>query len=127
VVPGRVRRPGAARRRAGLATVTAAAAVLSLAGCAKMDASLDKQWITVDFSPNTTPATALHVRAACSHVHNTPPLPIPAKQNTLTIMYGVEYNTTNSSPANIAELQLCLGKFKSVLGVDPQDTGDEGS
>jgi hypothetical protein len=92
-----------------------------------MDASLDKQWITVDFGPNTTKATALHVRAACSHVQNTPPLPLPAKVNALSIMYGVEYDTTNSTPANIAELQICLGKFKSVLGVDPQDTGDEGS
>ena len=103
------------------------AAVAGLAGCAKMDQALDKQWMQVDFGPNTSITTALHVRAACSHVDNTPPLPLPAKHNTLNIMYGIEYDTTNSSPANLAELETCLGKFKSVLGVNAQDTGDEGS
>jgi hypothetical protein len=112
-----------------VASVAAAsAALLSLAGCAKMDAALDKQWMTVDFSPSTTVATALHVRAACSHIQDTPPLPLPRKRSVIDVMYGVEYNTTNSSPAELAELQICLGKFKnSVLGVDPEDTGDEGS
>jgi hypothetical protein len=119
--------PARARRRASAAAVTAAAGVLSLAGCAKMDASLDKSWMVVDFGPNTTVATALHVRAACSHIKDTPPLPLPAKQSVLNVMYGVSYNTTNSSPAQLAQLQVCLGKFKSVLGVDPEDTGDEGS
>jgi hypothetical protein len=133
VAPG-ARRPPALRRgpalrggRAGIAAVAAAAGVLSLAGCAKMDAALDKQWMTVDFSSNTSEATALHVRAACSHIPDTPPLPLPGKRSTIDVMYGVSYNTTNSSPAQLAELQICLGKFKSVLGVDPEDTGDEGS
>jgi hypothetical protein len=43
------------------------------------------------------------------------------------MMYGVRYDTTNSSPANLAELQTCLQKFPSVQGVDPEDVGDEGS
>ncbi len=99
----------------------------SLAGCAKMDQALDKQWMQVDFGPHTSMTTALQVRSACSHVANTPPLPLPAKRNTLNVMYGIEFDTTNSSPANLAELQTCLAKFKSVLGVNPGDTGDEGS
>jgi hypothetical protein len=111
-----------------VAAVTAAAGLLGLSGCAKMDASLDRQWMVVDFSPSTSVATAMHVRAACSHIQDTPPLPLPGKESVLNVMYGVEYNTTNSSPAELAELQICLGKFKnSVLGVDPEDTGDEGS
>ena len=105
----------------------AGGAAVSLAGCGKMDAALDKQWMVVDFSSNTSAATALHVRSACSHIPNTPPLPLPGKGSEVDVLYGVEYNTTNSSPANLAELQTCLGKFKSVLGVDPEDTGDEGS
>ncbi len=105
----------------------AAAALLGLAGCGKMDAALDKQWMVVDFSPNATTADALHVRAACGHIQNTPPLPLPPKNSVLNVMYGVRYDTTNSTPANLAELQICLGKFKSVLGVDPENTGDEGS
>jgi hypothetical protein len=72
-------------------------------------------------------ATALQVRAACSHIPHTPPLPMPAKHTVLNVMDGVVYNTTNSSPAELAELQTCLGKFKSVAGVTPQDTADEGS
>ncbi len=107
--------------------LVAGATVASLAGCAKMDQALAKQWMQVDFGPNTSITTALQIRTACSHIANTPPLPLPAKHSTLNIMYGIEFDTTNSSPANLAELQTCLTRFKSVLGVNAQDTGDEGS
>ena len=104
------------------------ALLLGTAGCAKMDAALSKQWITVDFNPGTTIATALHVRQACGHIQNTPPMALPpGKQTELNIMYGVRYDTTNSSPAQLAELETCLGKFKSVQTTDQEDTGDEGS
>ena len=106
--------------------VAAVAALVGVTGCAKMDAALDKQWIVVDFNPGTSVATALHVRTACSHVQNTPPMALPAKRDVDTMMYGVEYNTTNATPANVAELQTCLQKFPAVAGVDPEDTGDEG-
>lgn len=92
-----------------------------------MDAALDRQWMVVSFGPNTTVATALHVRAACSHIKNTPPLPLPAQHTVINVMYGVRFDTTNSSPANLAELTVCLQRFKSVLGVTNEDTGDEGS
>jgi len=117
-------RPG---RRAAALAVGGVALAGALAGCARMDQALDKQWMQVDFGPSTSVATALHVRAACSHVANTPPLPLPARRSTLNIMYGIGFDTTNSTPANLAELQTCLSKFKSVLGVNAQDTGDEGS
>jgi hypothetical protein len=109
--------------------VPAAAGIIALtgvAGCAKMDASLDAQWMVVQFSPTTSVGTALHVRAACSHIQNTPAMALPAKHSLINIMYGVRYDTTNSSPANLAQLQDCLQKFKSVQGVDPEDAGDEG-
>jgi hypothetical protein len=104
-----------------------AAAGLALSGCGQMDAALSRQWMVVEFSPQTSVATALHVRAACSHIRNTPPLPLPAQQSELNVMYGIGFDTTNSSVANLAELQVCLQKFKSVLGVNAQDTGDQGS
>jgi len=113
-------------RRVAMAAAAAAIALVGVSGCAKMDASLDKQWMTVDFNPGTPVATALQVRAACSHIQNTPPEALPAKRSTINMMYGVVYNTTNSSPANLAQLQGCLQKFKSVEGVDPEDAGDEG-
>lgn len=92
-----------------------------------MDAALSQQWMTVQFTPNTTVATALHVRAACSHVQNVPPMALPGKQSTITTMGGVRFDTTNASPANLAQLQTCLQQFKAVVGVDPQSAGDEGT
>ncbi len=92
-----------------------------------MAAALDKQWMTVQFSPNTTMATALHVRAACSHIQNAPPLALPARQSLINTMYGIRFDTTNASPANLSQLQTCLQQFKSVLGVNPQSAGGEGS
>ena len=91
-----------------------------------MDADLDQQWMVVDFNPGTSVATALHVRAECSHIQNTPPMALPTQRSVANMMYGIRYNTTNSSPANLAELQTCLQRFPSVQGVDPEDAGDEG-
>lgn len=125
----RVRKRG--RRASGwrcVAVAGAGAAVLvGVSGCAKMDAAMDKQWWVVDFNPGTPAATVLQVRTACSHVANTPAMALPASHSSINLMYGVRYNTTNSSPANLAELQTCLQKFTSVQGVDPEDVGDEGS
>lgn len=110
--------------------VTAAAAatlMATLAGCAKMDSALSQQWMTVQFSPDTTVATALHVRTACSHVQDTPPLALPAKRSVINTMYGVRFDTTNSSPAELARLQTCLEQFKAVQSLDPESAADEGS
>jgi hypothetical protein len=128
---GSLYRRGLYRRGRLLGGAFAAAAgviaVLGITGCAKMDSALDQQWIVVDFSPTTSVTTALHVRAACSHVQNTPPMALPGKLSVANVMYGVRYDTTNSSPANVAQLQTCLQKFGSVVqGLDPEDTGDEG-
>lgn len=100
--------------------------MLGLTGCAKMDAALSKQWIVVAFSPGTSVTTALHVRDACAHIQNAPPLALPAKLSAVTVISGIRFDTTNASPANVAELQTCLQKFPSVQGLEPQDTGQEG-
>ncbi len=119
---------GLITRRRQLVALAAAstAGLLVLTGCAKMDAALDRQWMVVDFSQGTSVATALHVRAACSHIQNAPPLALPVKRTVSSLMYGVAYNTTNATPADVAELQTCLQRFPSVQGVDPEDAGDEG-
>jgi hypothetical protein len=124
-----VRARGRDSVKRGPVTTLAASLVLliTLTGCAKMDTALDKSWIVVDFNPDTSATTALHVRAACSHIQNTPPMALPGKESLVNIMYGVRYDTTNSSPAELAELQTCLQKFPSVQGLDPEDVGDEGS
>ena len=110
-----------------MAAAAGAIALIGITGCAKMDAALNKSWIVVHFYPSTSIATALHVRASCSHIQNTPPMALPAKHSVINMMYGVRYDTTNSSPANLAQLQICLQKFKSaVQGEDPQNAGDQG-
>jgi hypothetical protein len=118
--------PVAGRSRWVALAIACIAGLLVLTGCAKMDAALDQQWMVVDFNPGTSVATALHVRAECSHIQNTPPMALPAQRSVTNMMYGIRYNTTNSSPANLAELQTCLQRFPSVQGVDPEDAGDEG-
>jgi hypothetical protein len=107
--------------------VACTAGLLLLTGCAKMDAALGQQWMVVDLSPGTSVTTALQIRAACAHIQNAPPMALPAKLTEVAVLYGVRYNTTNASPANLAELQTCLQRFPSVQGVEPQDAGDEGS
>lgn len=122
-------RAGKSLTKSNVVVASAAAgivAVLGLTGCAKMDAALAQQWMVVDFSPGTPAATALHVRVACSHIENAPPLALPDKRTAATVMYDIRFDTTNATPANVAELQTCLEKFPSVRGVTPQDTGDEG-
>ena len=101
--------------------------IAALTGCSQMDAALSKQWMVVDFNPSTSIGTVLHVRTACSHVQNAPPMALPAKHSVINIMYGVRFDTTNASPADLAQLQTCLGKFKSVAGLDQEDAGEEGS
>jgi len=91
-----------------------------------MTAALSQQWMVVNFSPATPAATALQVRAACSHIPNAPPLALPANHSNVTVVYDIRFNTTNAAPANIAQLQTCLQKFPSVVGVTPQDTADAG-
>jgi hypothetical protein len=109
------------------ALLAVSASVAALAGCGQMAAALDKQWMTVQFGPGTSLTTELHVRVACSHVENTPPLALPAQHSLITTMDGIGYDTTNASPANLAQLQTCLQRFKSVVGVSPQSAADEGS
>ena len=114
-------------RRSATAVASAGFVLAALTGCSQMDAALSKQWMVVDFGPSTSITTALHVRTACSHIQNVPPMALPAKHSVINIMYGVRFDTTNASPADLARLQTCLQKFKSVAGVNPEDAGGEGS
>ncbi len=98
-----------------------------LAGCAKFDAALGQQWVTVDFQPSTPVATMLKVRAACSHIPNVVPEALPRTQNQVTMDGAVTYQTNDATDANLAQLQQCLQRFPSVAGMDPGDSGEDGS
>jgi hypothetical protein len=51
---------------------------------------------------------------------------VPKQRSLINMINAVEYSTTNASDGNVAELQECLTKFKSVQGMTEQDNGDEG-
>lgn len=124
------RHPAARRlRQSGLAPRVAAAglglSVLVLAGCGQMGAALSQQAAVVTFKANTTVATVLRVRQACSHVPNVMAAPIKRTETALDVIDALRYNTTNASDANLAELQQCLQKYPSVQGIDFSDVSDD--
>lgn len=81
----------------------------------------------MDFQPNTSIATMLKVRTACSSIPNVVPEALPHKKNMVTMSGAVTYQTNNATDANLARLQQCLQRFPSVAGMDPEDSGDAGS
>jgi hypothetical protein len=111
--------------RVGAAALLAAVA-LGMAGCSKFDAALGQRWATVNFRSNTSIATLLKVRAACSHIPNVRPQALPRKQTPATMMYALTYRTDHASDANLAQFQQCLQKFPSVEGISFGDSGDAG-
>ena len=104
----------------------AAGLASGLAGCAKFDSALGRQWATVNFKPDTSVTTVLKVRTACSHVPNVHPQALPRQRTAATMMYALTYRTDNASDANLAQLQQCLQRFRSVQGIAFTDSGDAG-
>lgn len=98
----------------------AALAVLTVltAGCASFNAALGKQEAVVQFQPQTTSRAILQVRSACSHVQSAKPEPLPTHMTAVAAGYEVRYLVTGASDANLARLQQCLGRFKSVAGIE---------
>jgi hypothetical protein len=99
----------------------AVAAVAALAGCSGVNAALAKQWAVVNFRPDTTVATLLKVRAACSHVPHVQPLTLSAVSSDLNINYSVRYKTSKATGSDLAALRTCLEKYPAVTGVTFQD------
>jgi hypothetical protein len=125
--PARVTRfPRRAAAAAALAAALAGGLATGIAGCSKFDAALGQRWATVNFKPNTSIATLLEVRAACSHIPNVRAEALPRKQTPATMMYALTYRTDNASDANLAQLQQCLTRFPSVAGIQFGDAGDAG-
>jgi hypothetical protein len=119
------------RNRAPSAAAAGAVALalglaLGAAGCAKFDAALGQQWATVSFKPDTSVATMLKVRTACSQIPNVRAEALPRHRNAVTMAGGVTYRTDHASDANLAQLQQCLQRYQSVAGIDFEDSGDAG-
>lgn len=111
------------RGRAAAAAAIAAAILLALAGCAKFDAALGQQEAVVHFQDGTTNTARLKVRAACSHVPQAKPEPLPTDHKASDLLYDVRYRVDHASDADLARLEQCLQKFPSVNGVDIETPG----
>ncbi len=114
-------------RRAAALVLLPGLSLLALSGCAKMNAALSKQTAVVSFSSSTTVATELKVRTACSGIPNVRPTALPTHRTALNMLNAVQYDITHASDANIAELDTCLTKYKSVQGINFQNVADDGS
>jgi hypothetical protein len=122
--------PGRPAWRGPAAPVLLAAALLAgglltaVTGCAKFDAALGQQEAVVQFKDGTANTTRLHVRAACSHIPQATPEALPTDHKASDLLYDVIYRVDNASNAQIAELEQCLQKYPSVVGIDIQTPGD---
>ncbi len=106
------------------AILVALLAVVS-AGCASFDRALGQQEAVVQFSENTPDSVRLLVRRACSHIPNAVPEPLPTDHLASDLLNNVRYNVSSASDADMARLQVCLQKFRSVVGI--QFNGPSGS
>jgi hypothetical protein len=119
--------PGAGPRRWQPAAWAALAAALALAlavgGCSSFDAAFGKQEAVVQFRPQTPNSVRLKVRAACSHVPQAKPEPLPTDHLASDMLYDVRYRVDNASDGDLAKLQQCLQKFPSVVGIQFNGAG----
>jgi hypothetical protein len=95
------------------------------AGCASFDRALGKQEAVVQFQAQTSNPARLKVRAACSHVPQAIPEPLPTDHLASDMTYDVRYRVDHASDGDLAKLQQCLERFPSVVGIE--FTGPAGS
>ncbi len=95
-----------------------AALAPAVAGCATFDRTFGKQEAVVEFQPQTPNAVRLKVRAACSHVPQAIPEPLPTDHLASDLASDVRYRVDHASDGNLARLQQCLQRFPSVVGIE---------
>jgi hypothetical protein len=88
-----------------------------------MDAALGRQWLVVQFNPNTTIAAARHVTTSCSHVPAAHGVTITADAADTGMVESARYNVSHASDADLARLQECLQHYPVVQGVTLDDSG----
>jgi hypothetical protein len=109
--------------RAVTAGAVIAVAALASAGCSQFDAALGKQELVVTFRAGTSQDAMTQARAACSNIPNSAPEPMPTAANVTSGAYDVRFRIDHASDADIARLQTCLSRFKSVQGVNVEQAG----
>lgn len=115
------------RRRARVRAVAAVALAglvgVPLAGCSNFSKALGQQEEVVIFQSNTPSSVRLQVRAACSHVPRVVAEPLPTDGKVSDQLYNVRYQVGSASTADLARLQQCLSRFRSVLGLETNTPG----
>jgi hypothetical protein len=100
-----------------------AALAPAAAGCATFDRTFGKQEAIVHFQPQTPDSTRLKVRAACSHVPQAIPEPLPTDHLASDQVNDVRYRVDHASDGDLAKLQQCLQRFPSVVGIELNGAG----
>jgi hypothetical protein len=102
-----------------------AAAVLAgtlTAGCSGFNKAFGQREAIVIFREGTPKSVRLDVRAACSRVPNANPEPLPRSGKLSDYLNDVRYRIDDATDAQLAQLENCLNRFRSVKGVEmPQD------
>ena len=108
------------RWRPALPAVGIMLAVLvpAVAGCSTFDRTFGKQEAVVQFQPQTSNSARLKVRAACSHVPQAIPEPLPTDHLAVDTANDVRYRVDHASDGDLAKLQQCLQRFPSVVGIE---------
>ncbi|MDR0341800.1 MAG: hypothetical protein LBI49_01575 [Nocardiopsaceae bacterium] len=103
----------------------AAAALLALtAGCSTFNASLGQQEAVIQFKPGTPDHTRLAVRAACSHIPGAKVEPLPTDAVASDRLNNVRFQVGGASDAQLARLQQCVSRFRSVAGIEFSSPND---
>ena len=107
------------------AAATALVSILAgglITGCSSFDKTFGQREAIVTFQQGTPRSVRMAVRAACSHVHQAIPEPLPTDNKLSDYVNDVRFRIDNASDAELAQLETCLNKFSSVRGVEtPQD------
>ncbi|HTU73086.1 MAG TPA: hypothetical protein VMG38_06165 [Trebonia sp.] len=114
-------------RRVVVPVLAVGACVLGIGGCSSLDKELGQQQAVVSFQDGTSNAMRLQVRAACGKLPDVSPVPLPSGVPLSESLSQVTFNVTNADDAEEARLQECLSKYKSVAGLDFQDSTDMGN
>jgi hypothetical protein len=92
-------------------------------GCAGFDKAFGQREAVVHFQSGTPESVRTQVRAACSHLPQATPEPLPTDNKASDELNDVRYRIDKASDGQVSALEQCLGKFRSVAGVDiPQDS-----
>ncbi len=110
----------------GVVGAAALAAAVALAGCSEFDAALGQRQAVVTFAPGTSLAQRLAIRNACAKTPGVTAQPLPPDLKAPYALQQVTYQVTHASDADVALLETCLSRYRSVVGITLQDASDQG-